>query len=188
MIDLEPAQSPPARQARFATSHFVVWLSAGAIFYFADQLDRIFNLWLLILPVVAIPAFIAICTFVVGLVANLWKRRWHRLVFVIAAPILTIGLLATLRYYRVDPDWLRFQLTSVYYMRLTRDLPGPSPKFGRWGWGSTGGAIGPTIFYSLVFDESDKPLDRLGTPGQKSPTWSARAYGHHFFLVTELYQ
>lgn len=188
MTNSETGQHQSRNPEWLASSHFYVWLTTGAIFYLSDQLDRLFGLWILLIPLLAIPALIAISTFVVGLVANVWARRWPRLVSVITAPIVTVGLLAASIYYQINPDWIRFQLSRGYYTELVRNLPGPSPKYHEWNWGDTGGAVGVNIFYSLVYDETDKPLDRPVKLEHEGATGTARPYGHHFFLITEIFQ
>ncbi|TVT79543.1 hypothetical protein [Pseudomonas sp. H3(2019)] len=188
IIESKIGQIPSRKQDWFAVGHFCVWLVFGTIFYLGDELDRLFGLWLLLIPLLAIPALIASGTFAIGLVANLWARRWRRLVSVVAAPVVTIGLLAASIHYQINPDWIHFQLTRDHYTELARNLPGPSPKYHEWSWGGTGGAVGPNIFYGLVYDETDKPLNRPEEPGHKGVTSSARPYGRHFFLITEIFQ
>jgi hypothetical protein len=188
MSNSESLQGPPRIRAWFSEVHFYVWFAFVSIAYISDELDRVFRLWILVIPLVAIPALIAITTFLIGLIANIWTRRWERLVSVIAAPVLTVGLLAASIHYQINTDWIRFQVTQAYYMSLARQLPGPSPRYHEWYWGDTGGAATANIFYNLVYDETDKPLDRPTKPGQEAATFSARSYGNHFFLVTELFQ
>jgi|SRR5471030_838839 len=136
----ELAQSLSRKREWFSAGHFCVWLVFGAILYVGDELDRLFGLWLLLVPLIAIPGLIALVTFVMGLIANLWVRRWWRLVSVIAAPALMIGLLAASIRYQFNADWVHFQLTRGYYMRIASTLPDPSPKYHAWDWGETGGA------------------------------------------------
>ncbi|AOK08075.1 hypothetical protein KDW55_14440 [Burkholderia sp. AU19243] len=172
----------------FAASHFYVWLGAAAIIYFSDQLDRLFGLWILLVPLMAIPVLVAISIFVGGFIAILLARRWRRLFSVFTAPLMAIGLLMAARQFGINPDWIRFQVMRAHYSDLARNLPGPSPRYGEWSWGGTGGATGANIFYTLVYDEADKPLERATKQGREGAEFSARSYGHHFFLVTELYQ
>ncbi|WP_428556587.1 hypothetical protein [Pseudomonas edaphica] len=184
----EADQSPVSTAGWLRPAHFYVWLTAGAVFYFGDELDRVYGLWLLMIPLLGVPALIAMGTFIVGLIASLWYRLWGRLLSVMGAPALTIGLLVAFAHYEINPDWIRFQLTSGHYAELARNLPGPSPKYGKWDWGETGGATGPNFFYNLVYDETDKPLDRPEMAEQKGWTYSVHPYGRHFFLITALYQ
>jgi hypothetical protein len=184
----EPPRALPKRRQWFSIGHFCVWLIFGAIFYVGDELDRLFSLWLLLVPVIAIPALIALLTFVIGLAANLWTRRWWRLISVVAAPTLTIGLLAASIRYQFNADWVHFQLTRGYYMQVVSTLPETSPKYHQWNWGETGGAIGPNIIYTLVYDETDTPLDHPRNPGSEGGVSTARPYGHHFYLITDTFQ
>jgi hypothetical protein len=185
---VENSPSQGTKQAWFSPVHFCVWLGTAVIIFVSDELDRWLHLWIFLLPIVVIPVLVAIGCFVGGVIANVWARRWTRLFSVVAAPLLAIGLLLASRQTGINPDWIRFQLTRGHYADLARHLPGPSPRFAEWSWGGTGGATGANIFYLLVYDEADKPLDRLETPGRERAEWSVRPYGHHFFLVTELYQ
>ncbi|MCA8311014.1 hypothetical protein LGM90_21120 [Burkholderia sp. AU28942] len=123
----------------FAASHFYVWLGAAAIIYFSDQLDRLFGLWILLVPLMAIPVLVAISIFVGGFIAILLARRWRRLFSVFTAPLMAIGLLMAARQFGINPDWIRFQVMRAHYSDLARNLPGPSPRYGEWSWGGTGG-------------------------------------------------
>lgn len=185
------AEKHPPRSNKnewFIASHFYIWIGAGAIFYLSDELDRLFNLWLLVVPLVGIPMLVAIGTFLWGLTTDLWARRWKRLLSVIAAPLIVVGLLAAARQHQINPDWFRFQLNRSRYAELARELPGPSPKYGQWNWGGTGGAATANSFYTLVYDETDHPIDHMKQRGHTGADLYARPYGHHFFLITELYQ
>ncbi|MGF7189303.1 hypothetical protein JOE11_002339 [Robbsia andropogonis] len=171
-----------------STIHFSVWFAFAAIFYLSNEFDRMFGLSILVIPLVATPGLIAITTSLIGLIANVGARSWKKLVSVVGAPVLALSLLTALIHYRIDFDWLRFQATQAHYSRLARQLPGPSPRYHKWSWGSVGGAAVANIFYTLVYDETDRPLDRPTSSGQERATFSSRSYGNHFFLVTELYQ
>jgi len=181
-------QIPPKKRDGFAVGHFCVWLVFGTIFYLGHELDRIFGLYLFLVPMLLIPALIASGAFVIGLVANLWARRWRRLMSVVAAPVVTIGLLAASTYYQISPEWIHFQLARSHYMELVRNLPGPSPKYQEWDWGETGGAGSANIFHSLVYDETDNPLHRPEQSVHNEATSSVRPCGDHFFLVTDTFQ
>lgn len=183
-----PKHTHSRKRDWFSGGHFCVWLVFGAIFYVSDELDRLLGLWLLLVPLIVVPGLAALGTFVVGLTANMWRRRWWQLVSVIAAPSLTIGLLAASISYQINTDWIRFQLTRSYYMKMVKRLPGPSPKFQAWAWGDTGGAGAVNIFHTLVYDETDRPLERPVLAGHEGATSTARPYGHHFFLVTDIQQ
>jgi hypothetical protein len=150
MANSETWKRPSRKRDWFAVGHFYVWLAFDAIFYVSDELDRMLGLWLLLIPLLAIPALIAVGTYVAGLVANVWARRWRRSVSVIATPIVMIGLLGASIHYQINPDWIRFQLTHGYSARLAHNLPGPSPKNHEWYWGRIGGAATANIFYSLM--------------------------------------
>lgn len=102
--------------------------------------------------------------------------------------MIVIELLAAARQHQINPDWFRFQLNRSHYAGLARELPGPSPKYGQWNWGGTGGAAAANSFYTLVYDETGHPIDHMKQRGHTGAELHARPYGHHFFLITELYQ
>jgi hypothetical protein len=83
---------------------------------------------------------------------------------------------------QINPDWIRFQLTRSHYAESARNLSGPSPKHHEWSWAEPV-AASANIFYSLAYDETDKPLDRPPEREHEGATSSARPYGHHFFLI-----
>jgi hypothetical protein len=186
--DIREGSRPPNEYKWFAPVHFYVWIGAATIFYSSEALDRVAGLWLLVVPLVVIPFFIALTTFVCGLLGNIRARRWKRLLSVVTAPLLASGLLAAVGHYGLDPDWLRFQLKREHYLELAHDSHVTSPKHLEWSWGDTGGATVVNIFYTLIYDESDKPLERFSHKKTESAKYSVTSYGDHFFLVTELYE
>ncbi|WP_017902114.1 hypothetical protein [Pseudomonas asplenii] len=186
ILDSSIKPSAEDQADRFTVRHLGDWLVFCLILYISSELDRLLGLWLLLIPLLTAPALIASCSFVVGFVANLWKRRWKRLVSVVVAPVITVGLLAASFHYGVDAGWVSFQLKRHIYMEMVRSLPQSSAKYHEWSWGSTGGDIGTNVTYTLVYDETDKPLTQPKNDRQWQETASVQPYGHHFFLVTEL--
>jgi hypothetical protein len=112
----------------------------------------------------------------------------ERLFSVVGAPALIIGLLIVSVDGKFDFDWFRFQLTQAHYRNQVAQLAVPSPKFDSWSWGSTGGGIGSGEYHALVYDATDQPLGRPLIATGPGATYSARSYGDHFYLVTELLQ
>lgn len=186
-LDIQAGPIPAKRADRFTARHFCVWVLFGTMFYISPELDRLFNLWIMLVPLVLIPALIASGSFIVGLVINLRARRWQKLVCVIAAPAMIIGLLAALQHYRIGADWFYFQFKRHEYEEQLRTLHNPHPQYKEWDWGSTGGTASANYSYTLVYDETDKPLEQI----RSRKTWAENlwktAYGEHFFLVTEQY-
>lgn len=186
ILDNSIKPSPEDSADRFTARHLADWLVFCLIIYISSELDRLLGLWLLLIPLLTAPALIASCSFVVGIVANLWKRRWKRLVSVIVAPVVTVGLLTASFHYGVDAGWVSFQLKRHIYLEMIRSLPQSSAKYHEWSWGSTGGDIGTNVTYTLVYDETDKPLTQPKNERRWQENASVQPYGHHFFLVTEL--
>nr|WKF61811.1 hypothetical protein HUO10_006343 [Paraburkholderia busanensis] len=181
-------KKPSGQRGWFGVNHFSIWFVCVLFVYLSNQLDRLLGLSFFLIPVLAIPALVAGGTTLAGLVENIWTRRWKKLISVVAAPTITIGLFVAAVHNGIDPDWFRFQFTRAYYTYQARHLPGPSPKYHEWYWGETGGVGVANIFYRLVYDETDKPLDTPAEQHYDGAQALVRPYGQHFFLVTEIYQ
>jgi hypothetical protein len=93
MSNSESLQGPTRIRTWFSGAHFFAWFVFVTTVYISDELNRVFKLWFLVVPLVAIPALIAITTSLFGLVATIWARRSDRLVSVVGAPVLTVGFL-----------------------------------------------------------------------------------------------
>ncbi|MFM0523142.1 hypothetical protein PQR08_37605 [Caballeronia jiangsuensis] len=187
-------KSEPVQKPRWPASwHFGLWLAGVFFLYIIEALDRLCNLYLGVLLLLGIDASIFLLAAVstsVSAFASVLEGSWRQLVSVTAAPVLTIGLLAALLHYKIDADWIHFQFTRHRYEKLVRVIPGGSPKYHLWKWGDTGGAAVVNIFYFLAYDESDTPLEnfrRAQAPQARFGDLSARPFGDHFYLVTELY-
>jgi hypothetical protein len=146
------------------------------------------------------------------LIANAIKRRWRRVISIVAAPVAAYYFLVALGALGIDPHRIRFELSRAHYQDQVSRLPETGePRFKIFDWGSTGGAAVVNIFYTLIYDESDE----IGLPREeRSADWNRRAnalfpgsqmcsilhpdpsrhfvnirkMGAHFYLVTETYQ
>lgn len=167
------------------SSHFYIWMAFGALIYCSDELDRLFGLSYFLIPTVLIPAVIAVTVCLTGILKNFRNRHWRALAAAILAPLVAIGVFATLLKLRIDPDWIHFQFARATYLRQVRESTAAAPKHLQWNWGETGSATGPNIFYTLVFDEADKPLSKLESIVQ-GPHLDVRPLGDHFYLITEI--
>ncbi|QXI31489.1 hypothetical protein HU752_014415 [Pseudomonas vanderleydeniana] len=186
-MDTQAGPIPAKRMDRFTARHFCAWLLFGVMLYISPELDRLFNLWIMVVPLFLIPALIASGSFILGLLINLWTRRWRRLVCVVTAPAMTFGLFAVLWHYQIGADWIYFQFKRHEYEEQLRNLPGPHPRYNEWDWGATGSAISASSSYTLVYDETDTPLEQFKRRRSWAADLSAKAYGQHFFLVSEWY-
>ncbi|MBW8370696.1 MAG: hypothetical protein K0M66_06965 [Thiobacillus sp.] len=180
---------PPPRGWRnfFSPFHIGLQLLVAALFYSANELDRIFNLWFALVPIIGIPAIIVGIIWIVGIIKNMALGRWLKLASVAIAPLLVWPLLVLLLRTGFDSHWVRFQFNKPNYEQTVRSLEGTHPMYHSWNWGSTGGAAAANIFYSLVYDESDRVTQREGEKSEGGIT-SVRTFGDHFYLVTLLYQ
>jgi hypothetical protein len=183
------SNQPPPRGWRdfFSSFHVVLQLLVASLFFFATELDRIFNLWFALVPVIGISAIIVGIIWIVGVVRNLILGRWLRLASVTMAPLMVWPFLVLLLRTGFDSHWMRFQFNKPNYVETVRTLEGTHPIYRSWNWGSTGGAAAANIFYSLVYDESDKVTLRDGEKVEGGIT-SVRTFGDHFYLVTLIYQ
>ncbi|CAM3077366.1 hypothetical protein BUUB107078_08895 [Burkholderia ubonensis] len=170
---------------RFSSFQFCIWLAFGALIYFSDQLDRSLNLSFFLIPVLFIPAAIIGIIWLISFGRCVWNGQWRTLASVILAPVLTFAFFGTLLKFKIDPDWIHFQVVRTDYLREIRESPGQSPKHHRWYWGDTGSAIGPNIFHTLIYDEADDPLRGQTMAEEQDDSTDVRPMGDHFFLVTQ---
>lgn len=171
----------------FSPFHIVLQLLVATLFFFSHELDRIFNLWFALVPIIGIPAIIVGVIWIAGIIRSLMHGRWLRLASVAIAPLLVWPLLVLLLHTGFDSHWVRFQFNKPHYEEAVRALEGTHPMFHSWDWGSTGGAAAANNFHSLVYDESDRLTHREGERIDGGIT-SVRSFGDHFYLVTLIYQ
>lgn len=205
----QPAAAP--RADRFTFVWFLVFCLYFLLFAYSSELDRIFHLWMLVIPLLLLPAAAIVICWLVFLVINAVRRRWRRLGSQVVAPVLAFALFALLFAIGATPDRIRFELNRGWYEAEIARLPQTgAPRFHKWDWGYSGGVPGPDISYTLVFDESDeivRPPEQRSVGWQKRMTpqmcpkdWSScpiyesggaksvtvEKISGHFFLVTEL--
>ena len=133
----------------FSPFHVVLQLLLAALFFSANELDRIFNLWFALVPIIGIPTIIVGLVWIGGIVRNLINRRWLRLVSVVVAPLIVWPILVLLLHAGFDSHWIRFQVNKHDYKEAVRTLEGTHPIHHSWDWGTTGGVAAVNIFYSL---------------------------------------
>lgn len=188
MTDVRDAPPANTNGNRFSIFHLNAWLGLGLLLYLSDELDRLLTLGILLVPVLILPAATVACIFLVGLIRHLWRRQWRSLLSVLVAPIVTAIQFGGLIRFQFAPDWFRFQFARPYYAWQARNLSGPSPRYHECNWGGTGGVAAANIFFKLVYDETDRTLERPTTGGQEGATYTVRSLGNHFFLVTQIFQ
>ncbi len=191
-------------QDRF-TLRYGLWALAGMVLVaYATELDRLLNLYLLLLPVVAFPLLAIAVGLIVALIHNVIRRRWRRAASVIAGPAIAAALFLALGRAGISPPLLRLLAFRGDY--LADVAMAPAPRLLLWDWGSTGGAGVPNVFWTLVYDETDTlshPPDawdpawtrRMSLLATKNDSDSGEALHHaefdhlqgHFYLMTEVY-
>jgi hypothetical protein len=203
----------PAKRTDKFTIVYSLWI--GALFLFlayGNELDRIYNLWLALVPILLFPTIILVVALMVSLIGNAYARRWRRAVSVIAAPFLAYAFFAMLGALGINPQRIRFEVNKSEYERQIAEIPQTdAPRLKMFDWGSTGGAAVVNVFYNLIYDESDE----IGlSPERRSAEWYSRVsplcpgtqmcsilksdlpgydieikkMGTHFYLVTERIQ
>jgi hypothetical protein len=195
------------------TPWWTVWTGAFFLLLWLSQdLDRIFNLYIALVPLLAIPAFAWLAAMVIGLGLNAFKRRWRRVISIVAAPIVAGTFFLALEPLGVTTERIRLELWKSSCLREVDAAPASDDgtRLKTWNWGRTGGPVGVNIFWTLVYDDSDQvglpssswsaewvqKAGQAGSPlyplvshmrGGKSDV-SVRHLDGHFYVVEELYQ
>jgi len=174
-MELAAAERKTATEIRdeYSLTYFVLIVLVGLLFVSAHDLDRIFHLWLMLLPIVFLPAFAMAIYCLVALARNIWLRRWRRVASVLAAPIAGYVIFAGASAAGVNPERVRFEIGKRYYVDQIAALPQiGEPRFKLFDWGGTGGAGVPNFVYTLIYDESDE----ISLPrSERSRAWQDRA-------------
>jgi hypothetical protein len=141
------------------TIRYTLWcLAIALLFWGANDLDRIFNLYIFLIPVLAVPTFLVGTALVVSLVLNLRRRHRRCVLSILAAPVLAGLLLSLVIHFGLTTSLIRLELRKPTYLAQVAKLPvtGNEPRLKIWDWGSTGGVAVVNISYFLVYDESDQ--------------------------------
>jgi hypothetical protein len=190
-----------------------VWTGAFFLLLWLSQdLDRIFNLYIMLVPMLAIPALAWIAALIIGLGVNVFKRRWRRIISIVAAPIIAGSFFLALEPLGVTTQRVRLELWKSDYLAQIDALPASDDgiRLKTWNWGETGGVAVPNFFWTLVYDESDQialppsswsaewvqKTGQVGSPlysvvhnrrDGKDYYVSIRRLDGHFYVVEELY-
>ncbi|VIO69028.1 hypothetical protein [Bradyrhizobium ivorense] len=160
------------RNDKFSISYFIWVLLIGLLFAFGSDLDRIFNLWLMLVPIIFLPALVVAAFWLAALIRNLWLKRWKRVTSIVVAPIAVCLIFASARMAGISPEFLRFAIWKSHYIEQVEKLPPTDePRLATFDWGQTGGAGVANFIYTLVFDESD---EIARAPEQRSRAWQDR--------------
>ncbi|MFD1302486.1 hypothetical protein [Methylobacterium marchantiae] len=188
----------------FTVFYVVLTLGFYLLLAFSWELDRAFNLFILLVPILLIPGLLLAVTLLVGLTLNLFRRRWRRVLSVLMAPFAAAVPLFLCQHLGLTPTWLRFTLNRSHYdaeiARMVRQADAPRLK--AFDWGETGGAGSTNQFLTLVFDEAG---EIILSADQRSKRWLEQArqdwrlqgihrdgakvniqhLGGHFYAVTQ---
>jgi hypothetical protein len=190
MIASVAMATPNAKPDKFTLS-YSLWIGAPIlILVLGGELDRIFNLHILLVPLILIPALAAGMAWLVALIQSASRRRWRRVASIVAAPVIAVSFFAILNVLGIDPDRVRFELSRQYYLDQIAQIPrvGNEPRFKSFPWGETGGAVGANVFRTLEFDESGQIAGTDDQTSDRRYSKSVRALRDHFYIVTETHQ
>jgi hypothetical protein len=139
------------------TPWYTVWTGAlFLLFWVGRDLDRIYNLYVLLLPILVLPALIWAAILVISLVVNAIKRRWRRTISIVLAPIIAASFFLLLGSIGLTTEFIRLELRKSTYLAEVESLP-PTVSGCRlktWDWGLSGG---PAVFsWILVYDDCDQ--------------------------------
>jgi hypothetical protein len=157
---------------------FTPWYTVGtaAVFlliWVGDDLDRIYNLYLMLVPILFFPSLIWAGTLIVALIVSALRRHWRHALCVVAAPIIVWSLFIALGKLGITTKWVRLELSKSAYMAEVDALPVMSGgRLKSWSWGKTGGAAVVNVFWTLVYDESDQIVC---PPSSRSAAWVSKA-------------
>lgn len=195
---------------KFSVSWFA-WLSLiFLLFASGADLDRIFNLRRLLIPLIFIPALAVLIGWTMALIRNAALRKWRRVISVLVAPVAAGVFFAVAGAAGVNSERIRLEIGRRYYLDEIAKLASTDDiRLKLFDWGQTGGAGVTTLINTLVYDESDEILlpaqersaawrDRAsklcpGTP-MCAIVWSlaeksavVKKIEGHFYLLTEVY-
>jgi hypothetical protein len=158
---------------QFSFSYFAWIVLVCLLFASGRDLDRLFNLYLLLVPLLYIPALAVTIYWIIAMIRNLLLRRWRRVISILAAPLAAYLLFAAANAAGVNSEWIRFELWKHRYVdEIGRLANTDAPRIKLFDWGQTGGAGVPNFAYTLVYDESD---EIVRPPSERSTAWQDRA-------------
>jgi hypothetical protein len=159
---------------KFTLSYSLLILLLLLMLAFGNELDRVFNLYLALVPLL-IPIIVVIVTWLVALIRNIVLRRWRRLASVVIAPFLAYSVFAGLGAVGINSRSIRFALSKTSYLEQIAQLPKTAePRYKEFAWEQTGGAGVVNVVETLVFDEGDDIAQIMLAPDQRSAAWRSR--------------
>jgi hypothetical protein len=158
---------------KFSFCYFAWVVVIFLLFASAADLDRIFNLRWLLVPLLLVPALAVLVGWTAALIRNVALRRWRRVTSVLAAPVAACALFLVAGAAGVNSERIRFEIGKQYYLdEIAKLAPCDEPRLKLFDWGQTGGAGITTLIYTLIYDESDE----ISLPAkERSAAWRERA-------------
>lgn len=160
------------RKYGFELFHLALWALIGVLLFFQSP--------------VAIPAgLFAIAVCATAFAVHALHRRVKASLLILAAPVLTFAIVLPLGRSGAL-NWVEFHSARRIYEARILSAPriDHEPRLVAFHMDDRGWlATGPTIFETLVYDESDE----MGKPeAQRSPAWYSRASGRlHFHSILQ---
>jgi hypothetical protein len=158
---------------QFSFSYFAWIVLVCLLFASGKDLDRVFNLYLALVPLLYIPALAVTIYWIIALIRNLLLRRWRRVISILAAPLAAYLLFAAANAAGVNSEWIRFELWKHLYVdEIGRLANTDAPRIKFFDGGQTGGSRRSKFAYTVVYDESD---EIARPPSERSTAWQDRA-------------
>jgi hypothetical protein len=126
-----------SKDDKFSLVYFLWALVPLLLFAFGNSLDRFFNLYLLVVPLVFLSPIVVAVALLASLVLNLVKRRWRRVISVLLGPTVAVAIFVFAAHFGVDADRIRFELTKSAYLKQTAQMSreGGGPLLAKFDWG-----------------------------------------------------
>jgi hypothetical protein len=86
------------------------------LFWIGRKLNRLYNLDLLLVPILFLPALIWAAILIISLVVNGVKRRWRRTISIFLAPIIAGSFFVLLGRLGITTDLIRLELGKSSYL------------------------------------------------------------------------
>ena len=158
---------------KFSFSYFAWVVVIFLLFASAADLDRIFNLYLWLVPLVYIPALAVLVGWTAALIRNVTLRSWRRVISVLVAPVAAWALFVMADAAGVNAQRIRLEIGRRAYLdEIAKLAPCDEPRLKLFDWGQSGGAGVNSLIDTLVYDESDE----VSLPAkERSAAWRDRA-------------
>jgi hypothetical protein len=141
------------------TPSYTLWTVAYFLLvWLRRDIDRIFNLYIVLVPLIVLPALGLATTLFISFGINALNRRWRRAISIVAAPIIAGSLFLLMARLGLTTEWLRLELGKSSYLAQIDALPAMDGglRLKSWDWGEAGGVAVANTIWVLVYDEADQ--------------------------------